>query len=104
MPDWANQTVFRPLLFRMAPAAARDLALGCLGRLAGLPLGATLIDFLGHARPDERLRHTLGTVPLLGRIGLGARLDPQLLAPRALSRFGVAFVEVGPLTIQPAAG
>lgn len=104
MPDWSYQTVFRPLLFRMAPTAARDLALGCLGTLARLPLGTALIDFLGHSRPNERLRHTLDTVHLAGRIGLGACVDPQLLAPRALSRFGAAFLEVGPLTIQPVGG
>jgi dihydroorotate dehydrogenase len=88
----------------MAPAAARDLALGFLGTLAKLPLGNALIDFLGHARPDASLRHALGPVEFPGRIGLGAGIDPRLLAPRALSRFGVAFLEVGPLTIQPVGG
>jgi hypothetical protein len=104
MPDWSYQTVFRPILFRMSPMAARDVALGAMGRLSHLPLGPALIDFLGHTRPDRRLRHTVVGIDFATRIGLGACVDSQLLAPRALSRFGVGFLEIGPLTIQPVPG
>ncbi|HEY3963324.1 MAG TPA: hypothetical protein VGM05_02130 [Planctomycetaceae bacterium] len=101
MPDWSYQTVFRPILFRMSPVAARDLALSCMGMLARLPLGTALIDLMGHMRPDSNLQHAVASVQFPGRIGLGARVDPQLLAPQALSRFGVAFLEIGPLTALP---
>jgi hypothetical protein len=104
MPDWSYQTVFRPLLFRLSPATARDVALGALGQLSRLPLGPRLIDFLGHARPDPRLRHTVAGADFPARIGLGACLDRQLLASSALSRFGMGFLEVGPITIQPVPG
>jgi dihydroorotate dehydrogenase len=52
-------------------------------------------------RPDRRLRRTVAGIDFATRIGLGACLDPQFLAPRALSRFGVGFLEIGPITIQP---
>ena len=103
MPDWSYQTVFRPVLFRMSPSRARDLALGFMGRLSRLPFGSALIDFLGHMRPDDRLRHTVAGIEFATRVGLGACVDPQLLAPHALSRFGVAFLEIGPITIEPVA-
>src|SRR5262245_21126011 len=104
MPDWSYQTIFRPALFRMSPEAARDLALGAMGRLSRLPLGKALISFLGHMQPDGRLRHTVGGIDFPARVGLGACVDPQLLAPRALSQFGVGFLEVGPITIEPVPG
>ncbi|MDB5387481.1 MAG: hypothetical protein JWM11_3127, partial [Planctomycetaceae bacterium] len=97
MPDWSYQTLFRPLLFRLSPTAARDLALACLGTLSNLPLGPAVIDFMGHMRPDVRLAHTVGGLTFATRVGLGACLDPQLVAARAFSRFGIAFLEVGPL-------
>ena len=59
MPDWFYRTVSRPVLFRLSATRARDLALGFMGRLARAPGGAALIDFLGHTRPDPRLRSTL---------------------------------------------
>ena len=104
MPDWSYQTIFRPVLFRLPPATARDFTLGCMGVLSRLPLGPALIDFLGHMRPDARLQHTLGGVTFPSRVGLGGSIDPKLLACGALSRFGVAFLEVGPITLHPVAG
>jgi dihydroorotate dehydrogenase len=104
MPDWSYQTVFRPLLFRMSPKAGRDLALGCLGALSRLPLGPTVIDFMGHMHPDSRLQHTVGGITFATRVGLGASIDPSLAAPRALTRFGAGFLEVGPITLAPTPG
>ena len=55
MPDWFYQPIARPLLFRLPAERARSLALGFMGRLARLPLGPAVIEFLGHMRPDPRL-------------------------------------------------
>lgn len=104
MPDWSYQTVFRPLLFQMPPVVARDLALGCMGVLSRLPLGTMVIDFLGHMRPDSRLSHTSGEVVYPTRVGLGACVDPQLVATRALSQFGIGFLEVGPISLAAISG
>ena len=97
MPDWSYRTVFRPLLFRLPLATARDLCLGFMGQLARLPLGCFVIDFLGHMRPDPRLRTNWPRLTLAGPVVLGPHLDPQLLAPRALARFGVGMIEIGPV-------
>ena len=60
-----------------------------------------MIDFLGHMRADSRLQTSL-----LGRIfptavGLGAGLDPDAVATPGLARFGLGFLELGPVTAEP---
>lgn len=104
MPDWSYQTVFKPLLFLMPPAAARDFALSCMGRLAQLPLGTAVIDFMGHMRPDSRLQCSVGNLTFPSRVGLGARIDPALVATRAFAQFGAGFLEIGPFTLEPIPG
>jgi dihydroorotate dehydrogenase len=101
MPDWSYRTILRPLLFRLPPEAARPLALRAMGTLARSPLGPTVIDLLGHMRPDARLgRRRLG-VSFPGPAGLAPLLDPAGLATPALARFGFGFLELGPVTAQP---
>jgi dihydroorotate dehydrogenase len=101
MPDWSYRTVFRPILFRLPAAAARGLCLGAMGTLARLPLGPRVIDFLGHMRADARLRRTVLGLPFPSPVGLGPYLDVQALALPALARFGVGFLDVGPITAEP---
>jgi hypothetical protein len=101
MPDWSYQTLFRPLLFRLPVAASRDLTLNAMGQLSRLPLGTAVIRFMGHMAPDSRLTHTVGGIEFAGRVGLGATVDPHLRAPDALSRMGVAYLEVGPFPPAP---
>jgi hypothetical protein len=101
MPDWSYRTVLRPILFAAAPATGRDFALSCMGRLSRLPLGPTIIDWMGHMRPDPRLACSVAGAELAGRIGLGSLVDPQLRASSALARFGIGFLEIGPLTAAP---
>lgn len=103
MPDWSYQTLFRPILFRLPVAASRDLTLGAMGLLSRLPLGTAVIRFMGHMAPDPRLSHTAGGIEFAGRVGLGASVDPDLRAPAALSRMGVAYLDVGPFSPSPPA-
>src|SRR6185437_10089911 len=101
MPDWSYRTVFRPVLFRLPAGAARDLCLTVMGTLARLPLGPRVIDFLGHMRPDARLRRERLGILFPSPVGLGPYLDSQAQALTALARFGVGFLDVGPLTVEP---
>jgi len=101
MPDWSYNTVFKPLLFRMPPAQARDLAMGILGRIARLPLGPSLIAFLGHARPDTRLVVNFQGTHFQTRVGQWSCIDPQGLAWEPLSQFGLGFLEIGPVNTVP---
>jgi dihydroorotate dehydrogenase len=99
MPDWFYRTVTRPVLFRLPARTARGLALGFMGRLARLPLGPAVIDFLGHMRPDPRLQRSFRGIDFPTAVGLGPGLDGAATALPALARFGVGFLEVGPVTV-----
>jgi len=81
----------------MPPERARQVAVSVLGGLARMPLGLSLIDLLGHMRADARLRTQVGAISLPGPVGLGALIDPEGAACAALGRFGVGFVELGPV-------
>jgi dihydroorotate dehydrogenase len=101
MPDWSYMTVFRPVLFRLPPERARDLSLWAMGTLSRMPGGSFVIDLLGHMRPDERLARTFLGITFPSPLGLGPALDGNASAPAALARFGVGFIEIGPITAEP---
>lgn len=100
MPDWFYRTVSKPILFRFSAPRARDFALGFMSGLSRLPLGPYLIDFLGHMRADQRLSQTFGDLSFPTAVGLGPWLDTNAVATHALARFGVGFIEVGPVTLE----
>lgn len=99
MPDWFYRTVSRPLLYRLPARSARSLALGFMGRLARLPLGGRVIDLLGHMRADPRLAVSALGVEFPSPVGLGPGLDVEAVALPALARFGVGFLDVGPVGV-----
>lgn len=101
MPDWSYQTIFRPAILRLGPAAGRALALGAIGRLSRLPFGRRVIQLLGHMRPDPRLAFERNGIHLPAPVGLGCRLDPQLLALPAFAEFGLGYLEIGPIVAAP---
>lgn len=103
MPDWFYQTVTQPVLFRLPAERARDLALGFMGRLARLPFGPAVIDFLGHMGADPRLRQSHLGIDFPSALGLGPGLDGRAVALPALARFGFGFLEVGPVTVAGSA-
>ena len=100
MPDWFYRTVSKPILFSLPATRGRDFALGFMGALSRLPLGPHLIDFLGHMRADPRLRQSFRDVTFPTSVGIGPWIDTHAVAVRALSRFGVGFIEVGPVTLD----
>lgn len=100
MPDWFYRTVSRPILFRLTADRARDLALGFIGGLARLPFGPAMIDFLGHMRADDWLRQSFLGIDFPTAVGLGPWLDTRAAALPALARFGLGFLEVGPVTVE----
>src|SRR5574338_789573 len=99
MPDWFYRTVSRPILFRLSAPRARDFALGFMGGLSRLPFGPYLIDFLGHMRADPRLRQSFFETDFPSAVGIGPWLDNHAVATKALARFGVGCIEVGPVTL-----
>ena len=104
MPDWFYRTVSRPVLFRLSAERARNVALGFMGLLCRLPLGSLVIDFLGHMRADRRLTRDYLGVTFPTPVGIGPGLDTRAVALPALARFGIGFLEVGPVTLAGSAG
>src|SRR5882724_2826980 len=104
MPDWFYRTLSRPELFRLPAERARNFALGFMGVLCRLPLGPAVIDFLGHMGADPRLERTHLGIRFPTPIGIGPGLDARAVALPALARFGVGFLEVGPVTLAGGSG
>jgi len=104
MPDWFYRTVTQPVFFRLPAVRARDFALGFLGRLARLPFGPAAIDFLGHLRADPAAAAVVPGSRLPGRHRPRPRLDGKAVALPALACFGFGFLDVGPVTVDGAAG
>ena len=100
MPDWFYRTVSQPLLFNLPAPRARDFALGFMGGLSRVPFGPYLIDFLGHMRADPRLGQSFLNTTFPTAVGIGPWLDTHAVAVHALARFGVGFIEVGPVTLD----
>ena len=100
MPDWSYRTLFQPLLLRLPVSVARAVALGGIGTLAKLPGGKYVIDFMGHMQPDAALSLEKGGLKFPSRVGLGHLVDPAGNALAAMSRFGFACLEVGPLEME----
>ncbi|MEI8382101.1 MAG: hypothetical protein WCJ09_18365 [Planctomycetota bacterium] len=100
MPDWSYRTVFQPLLFLFSAETGRDLALNAMGRLSRFPFGSTVIDLMGHMRPDRRLSQTEQGLDISGPVMIGHQVDPHGTATEALARFGVGLIEVGPVARQ----
>jgi dihydroorotate dehydrogenase len=101
MPDWSYRPMFRPLLFKVPPERARKVTLSALGALAAMPLGPELIDFMGHLAPSPALARDVAGMAFGSPVGLGAGLDVDARATKALERFGFGFIEIGPVTIEP---
>ncbi len=101
MPDWSYQTLFKPLLFKLQPHRARALTLGAMGRLSRLPGGTLLIKTLGHMEQAPMLAGRLGGLELRYPVGIGGIVDPDGLATDALAQFGIGYMEVGPVTLEP---
>lgn len=97
MPDWTYQTLFKSPLAKLGFDRGTALALGAMGRLASIPGGKKLIQWMGHMHPDPRLARELKGIHFTAPVGLGCGIDSQMLASRAFAEFGVGYLEVGPL-------
>ncbi|RAP73448.1 hypothetical protein [Paenibacillus montanisoli] len=104
MPDWSYQTLFRPLLFRLPGRVARSVTLGAIGGLSRLPLGSFVIRTLGHMEPAPLLRSHACGLAFNTPVGLGGTVDPAGTAHKAIAQFGLGFMEIGPITVQPVDG
>lgn len=101
MPDWTYQTVFRPLLFRLPAARARDVTLRTTAALAAISGPAKTIECFGDMRPPTGARVSMFGRDFASPVGLGAGLDVHAVALTALAQCGFGFLEAGPVTLAP---
>ena len=100
MPDWSYRTVLRPLMVSLGHERARRLAIATLRTLSRTAGGISVLEFLGHMHPDERLRRRVAGIEVDSPIALDALIDPAGEAYPAFSRFGVGMIEAGPVMAQ----
>jgi dihydroorotate dehydrogenase len=103
MPDWSYHPFFRPLLFQLPPAIARDITFSALGLLASLPfgLGHGVLETLGQMQIPAGIAHSIWGLTFPGPVGLDAGLDVHAVGIAALAHFGFGFLEIGPVTLEP---
>lgn len=99
-PSLDPYRLLRPLLFRLDPERAHDLALG-LGELAGRR--PRLLGPLA-SPPPAALRSTLAGLPLASPIGLAAGLDKDARLLAVWRALGFGFAEIGTVTPRPQPG
>ena len=99
MPDWSYRPLLRPVLFRFEAQQARSLTLTVLRQVGGHWLGWQFLDHVGRLRPHPSLQRTLLGLTFRAPVGLGRRCGRQAVA--GLRTFGLGFLEVGPLTLEP---
>ena len=86
--------LLQPLVRRVDPEAAHDMAITALEKL---PLPACGPD-------DPRLRNTAFGLDFANPVGIAAGFDKNARVPDALMRLGFGFVEVGGVTKRPQPG
>ncbi|MBW7455942.1 hypothetical protein K0U00_18090, partial [Paenibacillus sepulcri] len=101
MPDWSYQSLFRPLLFKLPARVARAVTLRAMGGLSAIPGGSLVIRTLGHMEVSPLLRRRLNAIDFTYPVGLSGGTDPHGNAHGALAQFGLGFLEIGPVTVQP---
>ncbi|MGR9050409.1 dihydroorotate dehydrogenase [Halobacillus faecis] len=104
MPDWSYHVLFKPWLSKISPVTSREFIHKNMNRIASLPGGSNIIQFLGREEIAERLATSVGGEPIRGPVGLSGKIDPRLTGTKAFSNLGVSMIEVGPVTREPERG
>ncbi|TNF71065.1 MAG: quinone-dependent dihydroorotate dehydrogenase [Acidobacteria bacterium] len=93
----------RPLLFRLPPETAHELALRALGLLQGIPqLCRSVRQRL--TVTDRRLRQEIWGLEFGNPVGMAAGFDKNGGVATAIAALGFGFVEVGTVTPRPQPG
>jgi dihydroorotate dehydrogenase len=90
--------IFRPLVFKLEPEKAHDLAMNFLQFTPNLATTFAL------NRTYDNLSTKLWDLDFKSPIGMAAGFDKNARAFATLSKFGFGFVEVGSVTPKPQAG
>ncbi len=98
-----HRALVRPVLFRVDPERAHNIAMAGVQALAHTPpLGRLVERRLG--TDDERLSQELWGLRFPNPVGLAAGFDKQAAAVPAWAHLGFGFCEVGTITAEPQPG
>ena len=97
------ETVVRPLLFRLDPERAHDLAMRA-SELGGRSSLTRRIAHRAYAVHDPRLAVTVAGIPFANPLGLAAGFDKNGRAAPMLGALGFGHVEVGSVSAHPSGG
>lgn len=100
MPDWSYHSLFKPILFRMAPERARDLTIASMRFMGTIPGGQFLLDIMADEMPHPALAVDAMGIKFSSRVALGAGLNVKGNSLHAFERFGFGFLELGPVTVS----
>jgi dihydroorotate dehydrogenase len=95
------RSFLRPILFRLSPETAHELALNSLSFLTPDPIRSLLARRYESSRFDRLKRFGL---EFANPVGLAAGFDKNGTAAQALAALGFGFVEVGTVTNEPQSG
>ena len=96
------ERIARPILFRLDPERAHELAVGAMALLGALPPACRLFEALGRV-PAGRPVAAFG-LQFPNRVGLAAGFDKDGRAWPAASALGFGHVEIGTVTARPQPG
>lgn len=93
----------RPLLFRLSPDRAHDVAVQLAGASARIP-GAIAALSLMYQREYPDLRQTLFGLSFPNPVGIAAGFDKNAVCIPFLQALGLGFIEIGSITAQARPG
>ncbi|MFC4713548.1 dihydroorotate dehydrogenase [Planococcus dechangensis] len=100
LPDWTYHTMFKPVLSELPAKTGREFIHRGMHRIAAVPGGSILIEYLGHTAPAEQLKTHLFGLEISNAVGLSGKIDPQLTGTKAFGHLGMGFIEIGPVTSE----
>lgn len=101
MPDWTYHTMFEPTLSRLPAKIGREFIHRGMHRIASIPGGSKLIEYLGHTAPAKQLETEIFGLKIATPVGLSGKIDPLLSGTKAFSHLGMGFIEIGPVSWEP---
>ena len=100
MPDWSYHVIFKPILNNLSPVTSREFIHKGMNRIASLPFGPHVINFLGREESSPSLSRHIDGLTLSNPVGLSGKIDPFLSGTQAFSNLGFGFLEVGPVSLK----
>ncbi|WP_345840761.1 hypothetical protein [Bacillus sp. P14.5] len=70
-----------------------------MNRIASLPLGFHIINFLGREESSPSLSRFIDGISFSNPVGLSGKVDPELSGTRAFTNLGFGFLEIGPVSL-----